>query len=133
MNEVMLLKELLEKSGKAAPAMTNALKRLGSGSMQSGIIKIADMCQKSGIRIGTLRGAIGGAVGVAAVFAIIKVIRTYIDKNKQLKLDGEEIIKELEIGLSEYENDDTSDSLAEENDIKAITENNQPTDSIMAN
>lgn len=103
------IKNLIEASSKAAPAMTKALKKLGDGSMQAGITRIADFCVKEGIKVGTIRGAIGGVVGTVAVGGLVLLVRKAIKDHQFHKEEGEAILKALEDSITGCEEGDTSE------------------------
>lgn len=87
---------LIESGGKAASAMTHALKKIGNGDMQKGIMRIANFSKKEGIVI----GAVGGALtATALIFAFQKALK----EHKKHKAEGEAILIGLEEGLAEYE------------------------------
>lgn len=112
------IKNLIEASGKAAPAMTKALKKLGDGSMQAGITRIADFCVKEGIKVGIIRGAIGGVAGTVAVSGLVLLVRKAIKDHQFHKEEGEVILKALEdsiVGCEEADNfEPTYDAASED-------------------
>lgn len=104
------IQALIKASGKSAPQMTHALKRLGSGDMQSGIKRIASYLTKEGIKIGTVRGTICGVIGTAAVGSLILLIREAVKAHQSHKAEGVAILKELNKSLAESENNKEAES-----------------------
>jgi hypothetical protein len=90
------IQSLVKASGKSASQMTQALSHLGGGDMQSGIDRLADFFLKEGMTAGTIRGALGGALGTAGIGALILLVRKGIKACKSHKTEGEAILKELE-------------------------------------
>ena len=90
---VTQIKVLIEASGKTAPAMTAALKKIGNGSMQTGITTVAHFFAKEGIKVGTIRGAIGGVAGTVAVGGLIWLVQKVIKDHQLHKEEGEAILK----------------------------------------
>lgn len=77
--------DLITASGQTGPQMTHALKVLGNGDMQQGLIRIAKFFHaegKSYIKLGRLQGVVGGAAGAGLIFLIIKLIKDGHEKSK---------------------------------------------------
>ena len=106
---VTQIKVLIEASGKTAPAMTAVLKKIGNGSMQTGITTVAHFFAKEGIKVGTIRGAIGGVAGTVAVGGLIWLVQKVIKDHQLHKEEGEAILKALEDSISGCEEGDTSE------------------------
>ena len=91
---------LLNQKGKSADAMTSALKRIGGGSMENGINKLAQFVEKAGEKKGTTKGLILGITGAITMGGFIQILIGYIKKRikeeKDFELEGKEIIKKLE-------------------------------------
>jgi hypothetical protein len=118
------IQELIKTSGKAAPAMTTALKRLGKGDMQSGITRIADYFLKEGVKVGTIRGAVGGVIGTVTIDSLILIIREAVKSHKSHKVEGEAILKELEESLAESEELNTADALENADNAEKVQDVN---------
>lgn len=76
---------LINNSGQTGPQMTHALKVLGNGDMQQGLIRIAKYFLSEGksyIKVGRLQGVVGGAAGVGITFLIAKLIKDGREKSK---------------------------------------------------
>jgi len=80
---------IITASGQTGPQMTHALKVLGNGNMQQGLIRIAKYFfaeGKSYIKVGRLQGAVLGTVGgttlTLATFMIAKQIKNRREKSK---------------------------------------------------
>lgn len=101
---VSLINDLIKSSGISAPKMTHALKYLGDGNMQNGIARIASFCTKEGIKIGTVRVAIGGVVGSAVLYGLYLLISKQVKEHQKHRIEGEAILKGLEDGMTDYEN-----------------------------
>jgi len=98
---------LIKPSGKSASKMTHALKYLGNGDMQTGIERVADYFTKEGIKIGEVRGFINGTVvGVSLILLIQQVMM----EHQKHKVEGKAILKGLEDGMTDYENNKIKDS-----------------------
>lgn len=112
MNDIgKLINDLIKSSGKTAPKMTNALKNIGNGDMQAGIARIADYFTKEGLKVGQVRGLIGGiAIGGVAVGSLIFLIQKVVKEHKKDKEEGEAILKGLEEGITDYENNNGEDT-----------------------
>lgn len=90
----MYIANLITTGGKTGPQMTHALKVLGNGDMQQGLIRIAKFFLaegKSYIVVGRLQGVVGGAVGTGLIFLIIKLIKDRRKTSKQ-KEEGKAIM-----------------------------------------
>jgi hypothetical protein len=117
------IKNLLETSGKAAPAMTTALKKIGGGSMQTGIAAIADFFAKEGIKLGTVRGAVGGAVGTAALGGLILLVSKIVKEQRAHNAEGEAILEALESNIAEEESLGAAcDTVSEDNNSSGAIE-----------
>jgi hypothetical protein len=116
------IQALITASGKSAPQMTQAFARLGGGNMQSGITRLANFLTKEGIKIGTIRGAIGGVVGTAAIGSLILLIRKTVKEHKNHKSEGEAILKELEDAIAN-ESENSGDSTGKGEQREESTEN----------
>lgn len=79
------ISELINNSGQTGPQMTHALKVLGNGDMQQGLIRIANYFlaeSKNYIKVGRLQGVAGGAAGVGLILLIIRLIKDGRKKSK---------------------------------------------------
>ncbi|AHM57666.1 hypothetical protein EAL2_808p01610 (plasmid) [Peptoclostridium acidaminophilum DSM 3953] len=86
MTTTMQIADLITASGQTGPQMTHALKVLGNGDMQQGLIRIANYFQaegKSYIKVGRLQGVVVGAAGAGLIFLIAKLIKDGREKSKQ--------------------------------------------------
>lgn len=82
----MQIANLITTSGQTGPQMTHALKVLGNGDMQQGLVRIAKFFLaegKSYIKVGRLQGGVGGAAGTGLIFLIAKLIKHRREKSKQ--------------------------------------------------
>lgn len=82
----MQIANLVTTSGQTGPQMSHALKVLGNGDMQQGLIRIAKFFLaegKSYIKVGRLQGVVGGAACVGLIFLIDKLIKDGCEKSKQ--------------------------------------------------
>lgn len=82
----MKISDFITTSGHTGPQMTHALKVLGNGDMQQGLIRIAKYSfaeGKSYIKVGRLQGVVGGAAGAVLILLIAKFIKDGREKSKQ--------------------------------------------------
>lgn len=90
----MQIADLITADGQTGPRMTHALKVLGNGDMQQGLIRIAKFFLaegKSYIKVGRIQGAVGVAACAGLIFLIAKLIKDGHEKSKQ-KEEAEAII-----------------------------------------
>lgn len=105
------IKKLLADACKSGPEMTHGLKNVGDGDMKRGITILAEYFEENGIK----KGAIGGTVGTLTVLGLIAVVKKAYDMNKTHKEKGEKIVKGLQQGMDECEQNN-------EQEIKVETE-----------
>ena len=94
------IKDLIGNSGKASSEMTRALKFIGDGNMQQGLVRIAEYFTKAGEKTGFKKGTVVGLVTASLLYGIGTLIKAKIDKDKKLAEEGNAILRELEEGLS---------------------------------
>jgi len=101
--------DVVQANGKSAATITNGLKSVGNGSMQIGILKIAEFYRTAGkiegIKIGTIRGAIGTTAFLTIFGSIGYFIYSNIENNKKQIIEGSAIINDFEDGIIEYLNE----------------------------
>ena len=123
----MQIADLITASGQTGPQMTHALKVLGNGDMQQGLIRIAKFFLaegKSYINIGRLQGVVGGAAVVGLIFLIAKLIKDGREKSKQKEeakaiMDAFKDYLPPEVGL---EPESHEESVLPNNYIQPVTE-----------
>ena len=97
--------------------------------MSNGIKRFAEFFYKAGFKHGFIRGIISGVVCGSVVTLLILKIKDVIKDNKELKVEGETIIKALESSISNDENDANKDiredsACQDESDEKEDKHNN---------
>lgn len=108
------IQDLISTTGKAAPDMTAALKRIGNGNMQVGIKKLAKYFDsvgfESGIKLGTKNGMVKGslvtlgAVSLVACSVFIKEKYNDYKRKKALEDEGKLIYEAIKDSVSKTEN-----------------------------
>ncbi|CDB15314.1 putative uncharacterized protein [Clostridium sp. CAG:221] len=93
--------DFLSSTGKSASEMTHALKFIGNGSMEDGLLRIGDYFERE-VKIGTAKGAIGATI----ILTTVALVKKKIDESKKHKEEGEAILKGLEEGLIDHSEED---------------------------
>lgn len=97
----MQIETLLQSRGKSASKMTEALKFIGNGKMEVGLNRIAEYFSREGEKAGIIKG-VTGTLTIVAIFAgVAYLVKEAIEKNKNLKSEGEALIRDLRDGLSD--------------------------------
>ena len=67
--------DFLSSTGKSASEMTHALKFIGNGSMEDGLLRIGDYFERE-VKIGTAKGAIGATIGTTIILTTLAQTKT---------------------------------------------------------
>ncbi len=122
---------LVNVSGKSASNMTQALKNLGDGNMQSGINFLGSYFEnigyQQGIEVGERRGFVKGSLvigGACIVMGVVSGIYTHF-KNKQQKQETEELLNKESNKIAEtFEKDAENETVIfSEYDNEEIVQN----------
>lgn len=95
--------DLVQSKGKSADKITSAFKFIGKGSMEAGINRLAKFYSDSGYSKGQQSGIIkgvGGTLGSITIlvlaYQLVQYIKQYIQNQKELEKEGQDIIAALE-------------------------------------
>lgn len=117
--------DLIDTTGKAAPDMTQALKNIGSGSMQEGIRKLADYFSAvgnesgfaRGVKFGEQSGWLKGSLSTLGIVSLAVGGKYIIDKyaeykrKKAIEQEGQAILEAMKGTVPEEER--TSESIGD--------------------
>lgn len=111
MSQATLINELVNTTGKSGPNMTNTLKAIGDGNMQSGIKSVAEhfreigylQGKKSGEKNGYIKCSVATIIVFSTIYTGIQIKRRIEEKRfkKLLQNNGNRISKVMEKNVSE--------------------------------
>lgn len=115
----------LSNTGKSASQMSRGLKKLGDGSMEKGINKVAEYMFKDGSDSGFRKGFGVATVVIGSGILIYKscgIIKKRINEKKQLKCEEKDIIEAFEDIDDENEKTEEVESIEDTDENEKVEE-----------